>query len=1166
VGYSLRSILALLGLSLAATFSHGADVRISGNNSLTDYSRISVGRITRDALTAEERNSAQPAHFVLKLRNLAELQKRIDRGEVLSVDEMVARYFPTKNSWSKVAAWAKSKGLQVDDEDVTHLTVFSHGTVSSIGQALHIRFARVIGIDGREYTSAIDDPVVDFSVASELVGVMALQPHLRPKSASITPIGITVGSDGGLALSPITVAQWYHVHDLGYSGAGQTIVIVGISPVATSDLTAFWTKVGLPVTLAQYLEIDPAGPLTDAGTLTNSLSGSEPTLDLEWASSMAPGAKLIYLTSISTPIFTTWIVNNLKTYPSIHQLSISYIWGEDILANKYLQADSQYFAALAALGVTTCVSSGDNGSNYDDDITGERFPYTLAYDPLGPTAPNYPASDPNVLSVGGTTLTCSNGQVDGAQVLNGPITEGAWCLYNSFSVSGFPNAPPYYGFNASSGGVSAVFDRPSWQMGAGVPTSINARCVPDVAAMAGGTYGYAYFAAAGGDIAFAGTSQSAPIWAGIAAVLNEALVQAGRQPLGNPGAKFYPLLDTAAFNAMGTGSYNGEDGFLSTATNGAYKVGPNYTMITGLGSPNVTAIIGAITASTIYTTPAITTQPVDVMIHPGQDTAFAVTAAANPAPTFQWQKNGADISGAGSSALINGSYTSTFTVFGAQPADAASYDVVVSNLAGSVTSSTVTLTLNAVPSFPAQPQSQSAAPGSSVTFSAIANGMPTPTYQWYFNDQAIAGATSASYAIASVQASNAGSYVAVAANAVGSTSSLPAMLTVNAPSGGPAIVSQPGSQTVAIGSTVVFSVTSSVTGKVSSASAATGDGDGAAGGTNVSYQWYLNGNVIAGTNRSTLLVHATAAAAGAYTCLVSSASGAVLSNAGVLTVSSISNPGRLINLSVYTLDGPGDQLLTMGFVIGGSGTSGAQTLLIRASGPALLGYGVPNVLADPSLAVLSGATTVASNDNWGTPSSNQAAVTTADAATGAFLWYDPTSLDAALVATLAPNPGYTVQVSGNGSGMGNTLAEVYDDTAPGTYSVTTPRLINMSCRQEVMADGVLEAGFTIGGSTAKTVLIRASGPALGAYGVTGVMPDPTLTVYRGSTSIASNTGWGGDPNITTAGNSVGAFGLTNPASADSALLVTLPPGSYTAVASSVSGTAGIALVEVYDVP
>jgi hypothetical protein len=80
------------------------------------------------------------------------------------------------------------------------------------------------------------------------------------------------------------------------------------------------------------------------------------------------------------------------------------------------------------------------------------------------------------------------------------------------------------------------------------------------------------------------------------------------------------------------------------------------------------------------------------------------------------------------------------------------------------------------------------------------------------------------------------------------------------------------------------------------------------------------------------------------------------------------------------------------------------------------------------------------------------------------------------------------------------------------------------------------------------------------------MPDPELTVFSGQTPVAANAGWGGDPQISAAGNAVFAFPLTNPASRDSAVLLTLAPGAYTVQVGSASGTAGIALIEVYEVP
>ncbi len=113
---------------------------------------------------------------------------------------------------------------------------------------------------------------------------------------------------------------------------------------------------------------------------------------------------------------------------------------------------------------------------------------------------------------------------------------------------------------------------------------------------------------------------------------------------------------------------------------------------------------------------------------------------------------------------------------------------------------------------------------------------------------------------------------------------------------------------------------------------------------------------------------------------------------------------------------------------------------------------------------------------------------------------------------------------------------------------------------------ILIAGFAIGGSTARTVLIRASGPALVPFGVTGTLPDPQLQLFSGSTVLESNSAWGGNAQISSTAAAVGAFGWGSPGSDDSAILITLPPGAYTAQVAGASGDTGVALVEVYEVP
>lgn len=366
--------------------------------------------------------------------------------------------------------------------------------------------------------------------------------------------------------------------------------------------------------------------------------------------------------------------------------------------------------------------------------------------------------------------------------------------------------------------------------------------------------------------------------------------------------------------------------------------------------------------------------------------------------------------------------------------------------------------------------------------------------------------------------------------------------------GAPLISVQPSTQSTNPGTAVTFSVTAT--------------------GATPEYQWYLNGIAISGaTSSSYIIPSALPANAGTYTVSLANSSGSVTSQAAQLTVL---NPSRLTNLSVLSLDGPGSQLLTVGFVSGGTSTEGSQNVLIRGSGPALAlnPFNVPNVLQDPTLTLYNSSTTVVdTNDNWGTPASNAHAVVVADASTGAFALTNTSSLDAALVTSLVPG-GYSVQVAGKNGESGNVIAEVYDYTPTGSYIITTPRLVNLSCLQKITSGGILSAGFVIGGTTTEQVLIRTSGPTLAAapFNLSGTVPDPKLTVYNSSSTVlATNTGWGGNAAITAACQTTGAFQFINTTSKDSAVLLTLQPGAYTVQATSASGSAGIALIEIYEV-
>lgn len=358
-------------------------------------------------------------------------------------------------------------------------------------------------------------------------------------------------------------------------------------------------------------------------------------------------------------------------------------------------------------------------------------------------------------------------------------------------------------------------------------------------------------------------------------------------------------------------------------------------------------------------------------------------------------------------------------------------------------------------------------------------------------------------------------------------------------------VSQPQDQTVAANGEAVFRA------------AATGIGA-------VTYQWRKDGVDIGGATSSTLtLASITTAQAGSYDVMVTDVVGSAISAAGRLTVSAVvtQEVSRIANLSIRTRGGTGAQTLIVGFVIGGPGTSGTKPLLVRGVGPTLSVFGVTGVLPDPKVELYSAAAVkLFENDNWlATDAATFASV-------GAFA-LPANSRDAALYHGALSSTSYSAQLTGIGGATGVVLAELYDVTPGATFGAATPRLINVSARalSGTGAD-VLIAGFVVAGPGEKKVLIRAIGPTLTVFGVTGVLADPKLELFNSATAkIQENDNWGGAAALSAAFTSVGAFGLDG-ASRDAALLATLPPGSYTAQVSGVGGGTGVALVEVYDVP
>jgi hypothetical protein len=326
-----------------------------------------------------------------------------------------------------------------------------------------------------------------------------------------------------------------------------------------------------------------------------------------------------------------------------------------------------------------------------------------------------------------------------------------------------------------------------------------------------------------------------------------------------------------------------------------------------------------------------------------------------------------------------------------------------------------------------------------------------------------------------------------------------------------------------------------------------------AGSAKVSYEWFKDGVSLAagsgaagisGARTAQLTVaNAQAADAGAYYCVVTNDAGRVVSKAADVRYDPVGS--RLGNVSLRATLAARQPL-----IVGLTMTGGAKPVLMRAVGPGLAPFGVANAMLDPALTLFDEARVVATNDNW---TSENGLVGTA-AAIGAFP-LTAGSKDAALLSSIAN--GRTLQVQG--AVGGNVLVEAYD-AGSGSF----PRLTNVSARSVAGSGGdAMIAGFTILGTEPKRVLLRAVGPTLSAFGVTGVLADPKVNVYAGPNRIADNDNW--PASLASTFSAVGAFALPV-GSRDAAVELTLAPGGYTVHVSPATGAAGEVLIEIYEVP
>lgn len=293
--------------------------------------------------------------------------------------------------------------------------------------------------------------------------------------------------------------------------------------------------------------------------------------------------------------------------------------------------------------------------------------------------------------------------------------------------------------------------------------------------------------------------------------------------------------------------------------------------------------------------------------------------------------------------------------------------------------------------------------------------------------------------------------------------------------------------------------------------------------------------------------------AGEYWLELTTSGGEVVRSAPIQVV--VEDTPRFVNLSTRAFVGEGERAVVLGFVIP---PGGSRALAVRGIGPSLARFGVANPLQDARLEMFDhSGRRLSTNDHWREYGASMALP-------GAF----PLSLESkdAMIVNGGLAPGsYTVRLSGPPGLTGEGLIEIYeiDDRSERFVNISTRAFLDGSASPVI-------AGFAVRGTRTKRVLVRAAGPALGAFGVRAALANPRLTIRDANGApVATNDDWSqqsGAVAIAAAATAAGAFPFST-RSPDAALLLDLPPGDYTAIITAPTpDDTGVVLVEVYEVP
>ncbi len=478
--------------------------------------------------------------------------------QYLSREEFAKMFGASEMDMEQVAQFGRAHGLSVVETSAARRTVVLKGTVQQMSSAFAVELD-MYQTDSETYRGRQGAVQIPTELASIVEGVFGLdnrqmaRPLFQQKEVPATP-----AADGPaqatVPLTPPQVAKLYNF-PTSPNASGQTIGLLEFGGgFNSSDIQLFYNSVGVAMPTISSISVDsqPNNPADGAAT--------EVILDIDVAGSAAPGAKIaVYFapwTEQGWVDAVTTAIHDTTHKPSV--ISISWGWPElntiDGLTwtSAAMNAVSTTFAEAAAMGVTVFVSSGDHGS---DCGLNDKKAHVL-----------YPGSDPYITSCGGTSISNVSGTT---------FTEHVWNDNDNNWITG--------------GGISDYFAPPVWQAYAGTPVSANGgnhrgRAIPDVAGNADGASGYNLFQNGRNIGSVGGTSATAPLYAGLVALLNAGL--------GEPVGYLNPLLYGMPYGYV----YRDINDGISNARGGApgYKSGPGFDCCTGLGVLNGVALENAL--------------------------------------------------------------------------------------------------------------------------------------------------------------------------------------------------------------------------------------------------------------------------------------------------------------------------------------------------------------------------------------------------------------------------------------------------------------------------------------------------------------------------------------------------------------------------------------------